>query len=235
VTEAHAASWLRTSAAHVLVADVEQPELAVEDHHHLGRVLRLRTGDEITVGDGRGAWRRARWTGTASPDPISHTVVEQRSTPPLTVAFTPTKGDRPEWVVQKLTELGIDRVIPVLTARSVVRWDAQRAARQVERWRRIACEAVCQSRQLFVPTIEPVIELAALVASEPVRFAEPGAPFPTADSSPVLVGPEGGFTPEELACATELVGLPGGVLRAETAAVAAGVLLAADRLRGAGR
>lgn len=228
------ASALRTSAAHVVVDDVEHPELEGDDHHHLGRVLRLRAGDAITLGDGRGSWREARWTGTTRPDPTSTTVRVERPAPLLTVAFAPTKADRPEWVVQKLTELGIDRVVPVLTARSVVRWDGDRAARQVERWRRISREAACQSRQLFLPLIEPVTELASLVAREAVRFAEPGAALPVADPSPVMVGPEGGFTAEELAWASDTVGLPGGVLRAETAALAAGVLLAADRARSVG-
>jgi 16S rRNA (uracil1498-N3)-methyltransferase len=223
----------RAAAAHVLVADVHRPELHIDDEHHLARVLRLRRGDEITVGDGEGSWRIARWTGTAMPEPMDEVMTDHRPHPRLTVAFAPTKGDRPEWVVQKLTELGIDRIIPVLTARSVVRWDATRAERQVERWRRIAREAVCQSRQVFLPVIEPVTELKALVRAEPVCVAEPGAPIPTADATTVVVGPEGGFTPEELSWATRTVGLPGGVLRTETAAVAVGVLMAADRSRGA--
>jgi 16S rRNA (uracil1498-N3)-methyltransferase len=214
-----------------MVADVRHPQLDSDDHHHLARVLRLRDGDEIVVCDGQGSWRRACWSGTPTPEAIEDVVVEDRPNPRLTVAFAPTKGDRPEWVVQKLTELGVDRVIPVMTARSVVRWDTTRAQRQVERWRRIAREAACQSRQVFLPVIEPVTDLARLVRVEPVRMAEPGAPLPVADVVPVVVGPEGGFTPEELGWAAGTVGLAGGVLRTETAAVAVGVLMAADRMR----
>lgn len=221
----------RAAAAQVMVADVAHPELDADDHHHVARVLRLRSGEEIVVCDGQGSWRQAHWTGTPTPEPIGEVVVEDRLAPRLTVAFTPTKGDRPEWVVHKLTELGVDRVIPVMTARSVVRWDVARAQRQVERWQRIAREAACQSRQVFVPVIESVTELAALVQTEPVRVAEPGGPLPQADGVPVVVGPEGGFTPEELGRAMGSVGLPGGVLRAETAAVAVAVLMAADRAR----
>lgn len=221
----------RSAAAQVIVADVHHPELDPHDHHHVARVLRLRSGEEIIVCDGQGSWCQAHWTGTPTPEPIGDVMVEHPPTPRLTVAFAPTKGDRPEWVVQKLTEVGVDRVIPVMTTRSVVRWDADRAQRQVERWWRIAREAVCQSRQVFVPVIEPVTDLAALADAEPVRLAEPGGPFPVADGVAVVVGPEGGFTPEELGWATGTVGLPGGVLRAETAAVAVGVLMAVDRAR----
>jgi len=229
VTVAGVHDRLRRSAAHVLVADVEHPVMDADDHHHLARVLRLRTGAEITVGDGRGAWRPMCFTGGQDLEPHGDVMVSPRSTPPLTVAFAPTKGDRPEWVVQKLTEMGIDRIVPIQCARSVVRWDAERADRQVQRWRRISREAASQSRQLYLPTVEPVTELAALAAAGPMRFAEPGGGPVMVDEMPVVVGPEGGFTEDELRLATDTVGLPGGVLRAETAALAVGVLLAAAR------
>lgn len=220
---------LRRSAAHVLVTDVEHLMISDEDHHHLARVLRLRPGVEVTVGDGRGTWRPAHFTGGANLEPCGDAVTSPRPTPPLTVAFAPTKGDRPEWVVQKLTELGMDRIVPIQCERSVVRWDAERADRQVERWRRISREAACQSRQLFLPTVESVTELSALTAAGPVCFAEPGGGPVAAVETPVVVGPEGGFTEHELRLASGTVGLPGGVLRAETAAVAVGVLMAASR------
>lgn len=220
---------LRRSAAHVLVTDMEQPILGDDDHHHLTRVLRLRPGVEITVGDGQGAWRPAYFTGGQGVEPCGAVATTTRPLRPLTVAFAPTKGDRPEWVVQKLTELGIDRIVPIHCARSVVRWDPERADRQVERWRRISREAVSQSRQLFLPIVAPVTELGALAATGPMRFAEPGGGPVVADEVPVVVGPEGGFTDDELRLATDTVGLPGGVLRAETAALAVGVLLAAAR------
>lgn len=89
-----------------------------------------------------------------------------------------------------------------------------------------------QSRRLRLPAISGPIPLAEALISAPrvVAFAEPGAPSIGADVSSVFVGPEGGFTSEELVLAPHLVGLPGYVLRTETAAVAAGVLLAASGL-----
>lgn len=223
---------LRRSAAHLLVDDLESPVIDGETHHHLARVLRLKHGAEVTLTDGRGSWSTARWTGTASPEPTGSVVIVARPNPPLCVAFAPTKGDRPEWVVQKLTELGIDRIVPVITQRSVVRWDGDRARKQVERWQRIAREALSQSRGVFLPEVQGVTPLAVLAGAEPLRLAEPGGDELRADATAVVIGPEGGFAPDELALATGTVSLPGGVLRAETAAVAAGVLLAAARERG---
>jgi 16S rRNA (uracil1498-N3)-methyltransferase len=232
VTNFEVTERLRASAAHVLIDDLDRLEVSEEDHHHLGRVLRLRSGDEVSVGDGRGGWLVARWTGSRVLDAVSAPAQVAPPSPRLTIAFTPTKGDRADGVVQKLTELGVDNIVPVLTARSVVRWEADRAQRQVERWRRIVRESVCQSRQLFVPEVQSVIELADLVKLERVYVAEPGGSWPLADGTTVVVGPEGGFTPTELSWASGTVGLPGGVLRADTAAVAVGVLLAAHRHRG---
>ena len=229
MTHAGVPDRLRRSAAHVLVADVEHPVLDDDDHHHLTRVLRLRPGVEITVGDGHGIWRPMCFTGGHEVEPRGDAVTSPRPPRSITVAFAPTKGDRPEWVVQKLTELGIDRIVPLHCARSVVRWDPERADRQVQRWRRISREAASQSRRLFLPVVESVTELSALAAAGPVRFAEPGGGPVVADEMPVVVGPEGGFTDEELRLATDTVGLPGGVLRAETAALAVGVLMAAAR------
>jgi len=222
----------RHSAAHIVVPDVEFPTVDADTRHHLERVLRLRSGTGITATDGQGAWRTLAWRADGEPEPTGPVERDVRPGPLLSVAFTPTKGDRPEWVVQKLTELGIDRIVPVLTHRSVVRWEDERADRQVERWQRIAREALSQSRGVFLPRVEPVTTLEALAAGEPLRLAEPGGDEPRADGVTVVVGPEGGFTPDELTQASGIVGLPGGVLRAETAALVLAALLVMDRGRG---
>ncbi len=75
----------------------------------------------------------------------------------MTVAFSPVKGDRPEWAVQKLTELGVDRIVPLVAARSVVRWTGDRGAAVVERWRRVAREAAMQSRRAWLPAVEEAV------------------------------------------------------------------------------
>ena len=145
---AAAAVAVRAAAAsQVFVDDPGQPLLSDEDVHHLGRVLRLRDGEEVIAADGRGRWARTLWRGTQTLQPVTNgsglggdgTVLsEAPAEPALTVAFAPVKGERPEWVVQKLTELGIDRIVPLRSERSVVRWTGaagRRASRSCAGWR----------------------------------------------------------------------------------------------------
>lgn len=220
---------LRHTAAHVVVDDLEHPVLDDADAHHLGKVLRVRVGEDVSVTDGRGRWRVCRMgEGRRLVDagPIGTSARERR----VAVAFALTKGDKPEVVVQKLTELGVDLVVPFVAERSVVRWDEAKAERNVDRWRRIAREAVMQSRQVFVPTVldvQPSLAAAVSACGGTVAVAEPGGPPFDAHVTAVVVGPEGGFAPHEITGPT--VSLPGGVLRAETAAVVAGTLLVAAR------
>lgn len=220
----------RAAAAQVFVADLATPRLDAADAHHFLRVLRLRVGERVCASDGRGGWRWCRVTSDGDLEPDGDVHHEPRPAPALCVAFAPVKGDRPEWVVQKLTELGIDRIVPVHTARSVVRWDGERRAKAHERLVRVAREAAAQSRQVHLPEVAAPCTFAELVAAEgSVLVAEPDGDLPAASGVPVVVGPEGGFTADEVAASVGRVGLPGGILRAETAAVALGVLLSAAR------
>lgn len=156
----------------------------------------------------------------------SEIFVEPPSRWTLCVAFSPVKGEKPELIVQKLTELGIDEIIPLApTARSVVRWDAAKAEKQTGRLQRVANEASMQSRRVWLPKVHPVTQLANLVACDAVAFAEPGGVEVTSDHRTIVVGPEGGFAPEELAWSTHRVSLGESVLRAETAAIVAGALM----------
>jgi 16S rRNA (uracil1498-N3)-methyltransferase len=212
---------------HVFVADVDAPELDPDDRHHLERVLRVRAGDPFTVADGRGRWRRCRF----GPDvePTGAVVVDAAPAPALTVAFALVKGERPELVVQKLTELGIDRIVAFRAARSVVRWDAAKAAKQIERLRRVAREAAMQSRRSWLPQVDDLATFEdALALPGAVAADRGGAPLSLATPT-VLIGPEGGWAPEERARLHDPIGLGDQVLRAETAALAAGTLLGALR------
>ncbi len=222
------------AAAQVLVADVDAPALDEAAGHHLGRVLRLRPGEPVVATDGRGRWRLCRYV----PDGLEPTGAVEHEPPPqpaVTVAFAPVKGDRPEWVVQKLTELGVDRIVPLVTERSVVRWDGGRRSRALERLRRVAAEAVSQSRRVWVPevtgvhTLDDLDNLDHLAAAPGVALAHPGGGPLDPATTVVAVGPEGGWGPGELAGGRRTVGLGPTVLRAETAAIAVGVLLTSRR------
>jgi 16S rRNA (uracil1498-N3)-methyltransferase len=212
---------------HAFVADLEHPELTPEDEHHLGRVLRLRPGDPLTLSDGRGAWRPARF---GSPPQVDGEVVEVATpSPPITIAFALVKGERPEWIVQKLTELGVDVIRPFVAGRSVVRWTEEKMERSTTRWRHVAREASMQSRRCRIPDVQPPCRFTDVAALDGAALAErDGAPLDLAHPT-VLVGPEGGWSDEERALALPEVRLGPQVLRAETAAIAAAALLAAQR------
>ena len=221
-------------AAHVVVGDVEPAggtlDLDAEDAHHLTSVLRLRPGQVVGATDGRGGYRRCRLAGRALLEADGPATYEARRAPALTVAFAPVKGDRPEWAVQKLTELGVDRIVLIEAERSVVRWDDKRAAGHLDRLRRVARAAVMQSRQCWLPEVTGVVPLGAVLGGAGVAVADMGGRAPWPGLHTVVIGPEGGWTPAERAAAgPAVVGLGGPVLRAETAAVAAGVLLTALR------
>jgi 16S rRNA (uracil1498-N3)-methyltransferase len=219
----------------VFVDDLELIELDDGDRSHLERSLRVRTGEAITVSDGAGRWRAARLGPQVEAD--GEIVVGERPTPSLTVGFAPVKGDRSDLVVQKLTELGVDNIVPITTERSVVRWDEKRIAKNVERHRRIAREAAMQSRTVWLPSVAPCTDLSAFVAERSdAVLADPsgtrsGAAITTTTST-VAIGPEGGFAPGELDGRAR-ISLPGRILRTETAAIAAAVLLADSRERAA--
>ena len=206
--------------------DEEDPVLSADDRHHLSRVLRLRDGDALTVCDAAGRWRPASFGDrlVAAGD-----VVE---VPPpareVAVGFALIKSGRPELVVQKLTELGVDRILLLSAERSVVMWDEGKAAVQLHRLTRVVREAGMQSRRVRLPVLEPLRQASVVARDLTVAMAEPGGSGLDGDVGVLLIGPEGGWTEAELGDRRR-VGLGSTVLRAETAAIAAGALMVALR------
>jgi 16S rRNA (uracil1498-N3)-methyltransferase len=214
---------------HAFVDDLERPELSPGDEHHLARVLRLRPGDPVTLSDGRGSWRLARFG--SPPEPDGPVLVVAAPAPPITIAFALVKGGRPDWIVQKLTELGVDVIRPFVADRSVVRWDDAKAARAVEKWRVVVREASMQSRRVWLPDVHAPCEFSAVAALPGAALADrEGEPADLAHPV-LLVGPEGGWSDGERAAGLPQVRLGPQVLRAETAALAAATLLADARER----
>lgn len=218
-----------TARAHAFVDDLDRPVLADGDHHHLRRVLRLEAGDAVTVGDGRGRWRPAVLGADAAVDPTGPVASEAAPAPAVTVAFALVKGGRPELAVQKLTELGVDRIVPFVAERSVVRWDPPKAARQRSRLADIAREAAMQCRRVWLPRVDPLATFAEAAALPGAALAERGGATPSLGHPTVLVGPEGGWSPTERASGLPLVVLATHTLRSETAAITAGAILSALR------
>ncbi|HKE77604.1 MAG TPA: RsmE family RNA methyltransferase [Acidimicrobiales bacterium] len=218
-----------SAAAHAFVADLGAPRLAPDDAHHLTRVLRLAAGTDVTVGDGAGRWRPARLAGGEELAATGDVAADPRPEPPITIAFALVKGDRPELVVQKLTELGADRIVPFVAERSVVRWDAAKAGRQAERLAAIARAAAMQCRRTWLPEVAPLATFADVAALPGAAMADRGGGAPRLTLPVVLVGPEGGWSPAERSSTIPRVRLGPHVLRAETASITSCVILSALR------
>lgn len=209
--------------------DVDEPALAPDVVHHLERVLRLRSGATVTVSDGRGGWRSCAMAGGGRLEPLGPVHHVPAPTPSLAVAFAVTKGARPEVAVQKLTEVGVDVITPFHAQRSVARWDTDRAGRHLERLRRVALEAAVQSRRAWLPEVTDLADLTALLAAPGTALADAGGGPPTLAHPRIVVGPEGGFSDAERSAAQAAVRLGPLVLRAESAAIVAGAILAGLR------
>jgi 16S rRNA (uracil1498-N3)-methyltransferase len=217
---------LRTSHAHVFVKSLASPSLAFEDEHHLDRVLRLEADEPITVSDGTGRWATATWTRKRGCELTSQIFTESRDVA-LTVGCAIPKGDRVDLVVQKLTEIGMDRILFFECARSVVHWDNDRRSKQLERLNRIAREASMQSRRLYMPAIQ-FTSFELVIEQAGVAIAEPSGKDPLDKTvNTLLIGPEGGFDSDELDFAVPKVALSRNILRVETAALMAGAALVA--------
>ena len=219
---------------HALVDDLGAPVLSDDDDHHLRRAQRLRVGGSLTISDGAGRWCLARLGPTAGAVDVDGPIeVVPRPEPPIAVAFAILKGDRNEWVVQKLTELGVDRIVPMVAERCVVRWDPAKAARNVGRLRTVAREASMQSRRCWLPTVDEVTPFATVAAEPGAVRADRGGPGLDGGRLPsiVLVGPEGGWAEPETD-ALPALGVADQVLRAETASVAVAALLGWARSAG---
>jgi 16S rRNA (uracil1498-N3)-methyltransferase len=219
---------LRRSAAHVFVDSLSAPVLDDADHHHLGRVLRLRPGEPVSASDGRGGWRSCSYTGSPVLDPTDAIEVLPPPAPAITIGFALPKGDRPEWIVQKLTEIGVDRIVVLDTGRAVVRWVDDRASHHVAKLHRVAREAAMQSRRVRLPAITGPVEPTTLCGAL-VALAEPDGEQLTLTTPTVLIGPEGGWTLEELAPFEHRCQLGPTILRVETAALVAAARLVALR------
>lgn len=212
---------------HVFVESLEAPQVADDDLLHLTRSLRMRVGDPLTMSDGRGSWA----VGTLQSDgevartgDVHHVDARDVS---LTVAFSLVKGSKPELVIQKLTELGIDRIVVLTAERSVVKWDDTKSTRAVERWHRIVREASMQSHRVRLPEVVALIPAVEWLAHPEVAIAHFGGEPIGPSHHSIAIGPEGGWSPDEIGVSNSAVRLGTTVLRAETAAIAAGTLLSA--------
>ena len=212
--------------------------------HHAAAVRRLRPGEAVRLADGAGGLADCTVVGPADGGLRLAVAAVRRLSPPaprFVLVQALAKGDRGELAVELATELGVDEVLPWAAARSVTRWEGARGGRALARWRSTAREAAKQSRRAWVPVVgEPLTtpqvadrieRSAALVLHEAAAEPLTAAPLPAAGDLVLVVGPEGGLDPAELAAFTaagaRLVRLGEPVLRTSTAGAAALAVLSA--------
>ena len=216
------------STAHVIVADIAFPELDGSDRHHLERVLRVGPKEVVTATNGAGAWRT---TELVAGNLIVTSDIQQmkRPEPLLAMGVALLKGDRTELVVQKLTELGIDDLWPLATSRGGAEWTRDKADRHMERLRRVARQALMQSRGMWLPQIHDLASVGDFLTETGGVLADFGGGPLRSGLTSLAIGPEGGWTDEERSLSAIPVTLGTTVLRAETASIVAAGLLVGCR------
>ncbi|MFT4656132.1 MAG: 16S rRNA (uracil1498-N3)-methyltransferase [Candidatus Aldehydirespiratoraceae bacterium] len=217
----------RRSSTHVLLASGDEVQLDLDEitlddeiGHHLARVLRLRDGEPVSVTDGAGRWRMTDFSSIGPLVVLTASSAVTTEPPPsrFTLATAIPKGDRVDWLVQKTVELGADRIILLHAERSTVRWKPERAAKQIVRLQRIADEATRQSRRVWRTEVAGPAPASDVLGG--ATIAEPGGDAIRGDEAMIAVGPEGGWSADELERSARSVRVGGNILRIETAAVA---------------
>jgi len=212
---------------------------------HLAKVLRARTGDEIVLFNGDGREFDGR-VDTVRGSRVTAAVgdgreVDRESPLRITLVQCLPRGDRMDLIVQKATELGVSRIVPVLSQRSVVRLDKSQTESKIAHWRAVAvsaCEQCGRNRLPAIDSAQPLLNyLGGSPSGSPGRWVFEPDSYPPAQgvaaTGPVeiAIGPEGGFAPDELeafrVAGFAQAGLGPRILRAETAAIAAVVWLQA--------
>jgi 16S rRNA (uracil1498-N3)-methyltransferase len=214
-------------------------ELPPQAAHHAARVLRLRDGEAVILFNGNGAEYPARITHTGKQDVsveiLGKDIPARESPLNITLAQAISAGEKMDFTLQKAVELGVSAIQPLAAARSVVRLKDDRAEKRVQHWQSVVVSACEQSGRNLVPKVAPIAtlpnwladqeagQMAGLILSPLAELTLRDLPRPVGAIT-LLVGPEGGLTPEEIAMARQHhfteVRLGPRVLRTETAALA---------------
>jgi len=245
-------------ARHVFIADQLDDaapgstiQLDGAEGHHAAQVVRVRSGEELEIVDGRGRRVEARVIDVrrdAVSAQVMNVIDEPAPAPRLVVVQALAKGDRGERAVETLTEVGVDVIVPWSAAHSVSQWRGDKADRGVEKWRATARSSAKQARRSRVPDVLPLVATPqlretvesaslALLLDEGASTPIGQCPVPREGDVVLVVGPEGGLSDAEreslCAWGAMPVRLGPTVLRTSTAGtVAAGIVLAAtDRWR----
>lgn len=219
-----------------------------DEARHAVSVKRIRVGERVLLSDGAGRTVTGEVVATGKQElEVSVERIDDAPAPALEVIAVQAlaKGDRSELAVEMLTEVGVRRILAWQAARSIVRWQGERAAKSLAKWQSTAREAMKQSRRGFLPEVTAAstkdvaalladVEL-ALVLHEDATEHIARVPLPARGRIALVIGPEGGISPEELAtfeaAGARLVLVSDGVLRTSTAgAVAVGQIEALTKV-----
>lgn len=215
--------------------------LTGSEAHHAVTVSRVRIGERLLVGNGRGVHAQTEVVSTDKGSCVCRVQAVTRAapaTPAFILVQALAKGDRAEQAIEAATELGVDRIMPYQAARSVARWEGEKREKGRARWQKIVREAAKQSLRFRVPEVTGILspaELREFAAGQAVILLDPDADqplsaldehdFPDAASLAIIVGPEGGFDDSErtalIAAGASPRRLGETVLRTSTAGVAA--------------
>jgi 16S rRNA (uracil1498-N3)-methyltransferase len=214
--------------------------LTADEARHLREVLRLKPGDAVSVFDGEGKEFRgvvAQARREFAELELHGEMLPARPESPLqiTLAVALLKGEKFDLVVQKATELGVNKFVPLITRHADIKLrDEADAAKRVGRWQRIALEAAKQSGRALVPEINLPVSFESVLTSSSLLFSERGGRSLNEvqeqfDAVTAITGSEGGWSDEELeranSAGAKTITLGGRILRAETAAITAAALL----------
>jgi 16S rRNA (uracil1498-N3)-methyltransferase len=211
-----------------------------EDVRHIGAVLRMKTGDELLLCDGKGSEYSVKIIHidrTEIKTEIVNKTRRELAYPRVTLGQGLPKSDKMDWIVQKATELGVESIVPLVTERTIVK--VRDEEKRVSRWQKIAREAAMQSNRVDIPVIGQIVssndflrtlnsELGTLLlfpweeGTKPIKDVLRGSEG--IKQITVLIGPEGGFSSAEAESASRRgfhpVSLGPNILRTETAAIA---------------
>lgn len=210
------------------------------DVNHIRNVLRMKPGEAVRISDGKGSCYDGTIDMLQSAEIIVRLTGEKMESTELPVEVVLFQGlpksDKMEWIIQKNTELGVGAIVPVATSRAVVKLDEKKADSKVKRWNGIAEAAAKQSKRTLIPEVRSVLSFKQALA-ESATFDVKLMPYENAEGMAftrkcigeirpgakvaVFIGPEGGFSEEEVKAASEMGFLPitlgRRILRTETA------------------
>ncbi|MBX7546946.1 16S rRNA (uracil(1498)-N(3))-methyltransferase [Streptomyces sp. NPDC004232] len=226
--------------------DLTGPEFVLDgpEGRHAVSVKRLRSGEDVVLTDGRGRWAEGVVKAAEGKDRLVVDVASVHEEPPavprITVVQALPKGDRGEVAVETMTEVGVDAIVPWQASRCITQWKGERGLKALGKWRATAREAGKQSRRVRFPEVADAAttkQVCALLATADFAAVlhESGeerlatAELPAEGDIVLVVGPEGGVSPEELALFAQAGARPyvlgPTVLRTSTAGTAAAALL----------